>query len=133
MLDSKRSAIINKVKAVNFIGREGNKFKSVVMLLKEVGAQVEGTDLNYKGYQIFFISSRLDELLLQEIEAARLGPCLPAIQMHFKKVFSSELLSTVFQKYLYCFGGLGFSRCTQLVGANQAQTFCSWAYGRNVG
>jgi len=52
VLDSKRAAIINKIKAANFIGREkiaGNKFKSVVMLLKEVGAQAGGTHLNYKG------------------------------------------------------------------------------------
>ena len=52
VLQSKRQAIINKIKAVKCVGKEkmaGKKFKSIRDLLKEVGAEEGGTHLNYEG------------------------------------------------------------------------------------
>ena len=78
VLQSKRQAIINKIIVTKYVGKEkmaGKKFKSICELLKEVGAEVGGTHLNYEGYQIYLslISSRLDEISRAEIEDSRFG------------------------------------------------------------
>ena len=77
-IESKKSSLITKISAANFVGKEkiaGKKFGSILELLKEVGANVGGTHMNYEGYQIFLslISDWLDELDGKDIDMSRFG------------------------------------------------------------
>ena len=75
-IESKKSSFFTKISAANFVGKEkiaGKKFGSILELLKEVGAIVGGTHMNYEGYQIFLslISDWLDELDGKDIDMSR--------------------------------------------------------------
>ena len=77
-IESKKSSLITKISAANFVGKEkiaGKKFGSILKLLKEVGANVGGTHMNYEGCQIFLslISDWLDELDGKDIDMSRFG------------------------------------------------------------